>query len=566
MTQAESDTSKTEAGSRGGLKNGAVSGFATGLFSIPEGMAYAQLAGVDPVYGLYSGMVATLVASLTTGTVLMISTLTSAIALTTGSILEDSGLGADALPGALFTITLLTGAVMLAMGLLRMGGLVDFVSNAVMTGFVLGASVLIVIGELGDFSGYEPEGASKLAEIGDWLANIGSWDGATTAVALGTVALMLAFKWFEPTEKAAAVLTLIVMTVVVAITDPASVALVRDIAEIPNSLPIPVLPDFSTIPELALGSVSVALVALVQGAGISTAYPNPRGQPASQDRDFVGEGLGNLAGAFFQSMATGGSLSRTGISVSAGATSRWGGVFAAVWLGLLILLFGSLAELVPLSVIAGLLFVIAGELILARVPSIVLVFRTSPMSVAAMLATFITAMFVPLQWTIFIGAAISLFAFLEERHKVSSSTGLTRTDDGRWLETDVPDHLDSDEIVIVDYRGSGFFAEVAPLGRHIPGTGRAANTVLILRIHEVDQINSTFETLLRSLASDLKQNDGYLILVGVRPGVLQTLEKTATLDEIGRDNVIPAGEALTEGLERAWLRAIHLTGREPTTP
>jgi len=109
-------------------------------------------------------------------------------------------------------------------------------------------------------------------------------------------------------------------------------------------------------------------VALVQGAGIGTAYPTPSGAPASQDRDFVGEGLGNLAGSFFQSMPTGGSLSRTGISVSAGSTSRWG---------------------------------------------------------------FVTALFVPLQRTIFIGAGISLFAFLEERHKVNSSRGLTRTEDGR---------------------------------------------------------------------------------------------------------------------------------------
>jgi sulfate permease, SulP family len=557
---ATRDTQET--GTKGGLRSGAVSGFATGLFSIPEGMAYAQLAGVDPVFGLYSGMVATLVASLTTGTILMISTLTSAIALTVGSILEDSGLGGDALPGALFTITLVTGAVMLLMGLLKMGGLVDFVSNAVMTGFVMGASLLIVIGELGDFSGYEPEGANKLAEVWDWFANIGSWDGATTTVALATVAVMLVLKGFRPTEKAAAVAALIVMTVVVAIWSPDSVALVRDIAEIPNSLPTPVLPDLSVIPDVALGSVAVALVALVQGAGISTAYPNPGGRSASQNRDFIGEGLGNAAGAFFQSMPTGGSLSRTGISVSAGARSRWGGIFAAVWLGLLVLLFGNLAELVPLSVIAGLLFVIAGELILARVPSFVLVLRTSPMSVAAMLATFVTALFVPLQWTIFIGAAISLFAFLEERHKVSSSVGLTRTEDGKWREVDVATHLSETDIVVIDYRGSGFFAEIPPLRRRIPGTGDAADAVLILRIHQVERINSTFETLIRNLADELRASGNHLILEGVRPEVMATLEITGTIDVIGPANVIPAGEVLTGGLDDAWERAVGLAGRK----
>ena len=88
------------------LRSNVVSGFATGLFSIPEGMAYAKLAGVNPVYGLYSGMISTIVASLTTGSILMISTLTSAIALSTASVLQVAGIQSGQMPQALFTVTL----------------------------------------------------------------------------------------------------------------------------------------------------------------------------------------------------------------------------------------------------------------------------------------------------------------------------------------------------------------------------------------------------------------------------------------------------------------------------
>lgn len=144
-----------------------VAGFSTGLFSIPEGMAYAQLAGVNPVYGLYSGMVATIVAAMSTGTILMISTLTSAIALSIASVLETAGVDPNSDPNAIFTITFLVGATMFVAGLFRLGKLVSFVSNAVMTGFVMGASFLIIIGELGDFSGYDPSGANDLAELVD---------------------------------------------------------------------------------------------------------------------------------------------------------------------------------------------------------------------------------------------------------------------------------------------------------------------------------------------------------------------------------------------------------------
>jgi SulP family sulfate permease len=389
-----------------------VAGFATGLFSIPEGMAYAKLAGVNPVYGLYSGMIPTIVASLTTGSILMISTLTSAIALSTASVIQVTGIQSSQMPQALFTITLLVGAVMFVMGLLRLGSVVNYVSNAVMTGFVSGASLLIIIGQLGDFSGYDPSGANKLMKVVDWFANIGHWDPMTTAIGLITVALMIILKRLKLTEKPAPIITLILMTIVVKLFDISSIALVGNIAKIPNSLPMPILPSIELVPKLALGSLSVAMVALIQGAGISTAYLNPDGSRSSASRDFIGQGLGNMISSFFQSMGTGGSLSRTGVSVGAGATSRWGGIFAGLWLGLIVLLFGKLAELVPLSVIAGMLFVIGAELIAGRLPDARLVLASSWGSVAAGMVTFLSALFIPLQWTIFLGAGLSMIMYI----------------------------------------------------------------------------------------------------------------------------------------------------------
>src|SRR5262245_43648099 len=129
----------------------------TALYSVPEGMAYAQLANINPVFGLYSGMVPPLVASLTTGTVLMISTLTSAIALTSGSIFENANLTGDEITGAVVMLSLLTGLLMLVLGVLRLGKIVNFVSNGVMTGFIAGVALLIVAGKIGDVFGYDPE-------------------------------------------------------------------------------------------------------------------------------------------------------------------------------------------------------------------------------------------------------------------------------------------------------------------------------------------------------------------------------------------------------------------------
>ena len=153
----------TEAKPKGaGFVPNIISGLATGLFSIPEGMAYAQLAGVNPVYGLYSGIVAVIVSSMTTGTILMMSTLTSAIALATGSVIQTAGIQDSQMPQALFTITFLVGVIMFVLGILRLGSIVNFVSNAVMTGFVAGASLLIILGQEHHLTGYSPVGNSQV--------------------------------------------------------------------------------------------------------------------------------------------------------------------------------------------------------------------------------------------------------------------------------------------------------------------------------------------------------------------------------------------------------------------
>jgi SulP family sulfate permease len=533
------------------LKSDVVSGFATGLFSIPEGMAYAQLAGVNPLYGMYSGIVTTIAASLSTGTILMVSTLTSAIALSTASVLQTANIQDSQMPAALFTITFLVGVMMLALGLLRLGSLVNFVSNAVMTGFVAAASLLIVIGEMGDFSGYDPSGSNKLAEMVDWFVHIPQWDWMITAVSLVTVALMLIFKRFEKTEKMAAIFTLFIMTIVVYLLK-LDVPLVSSIATIPRGLPTPTLPAFDLIPKLALGSLSVALVALVQGAGISTAYPNPDGSRANASRDFMGQGIGNLLGSFFQSMGTGGSLSRTGISVEAGAKSRWGGVFAGLWLGLILLLFGSLAELVPLSVIAGMLFVIGGELIAARLPNARLVYTSSWGSAAAGLLTFASALFIPLQYTIFLGAGLSLLLYIGVSASKIRLFQLVRGEDDYWQEQDLPQAFPSNQATVVAYEGANFFAEVPAILGKMPSLEGVSNAVIIWRLHDVEEIHSTFLKQLSLFAQKAQAGGNRFMLEGIEPHVMTTLEKTGILDALGHDNVFPVQPGMGQALDSAW--------------
>ncbi len=537
---------------RRGLMPNVISGLATGLFSIPEGMAYAQLAGVNPVYGLYSGIVATIVSSLSTGTILMMSTLTSAIALATASVLQNAGIQDSQMPQALFTITFLVGVIMFVLGILRLGSIVNFVSNAVMTGFVAGASLLIILGQEHHLTGYSPTGANQFQKTINWLQNISQWDWTTVAVSVAVIIFMVILKRIRPLEKFAAIIVLAVATVIVNALG-IDTELVGDIATIPNSLPAFMLPNLELIPTLALGAVSVALVALAQGAGISTAVPNPDGSKASQSRDFLGEGLGNLAGSFFQSMGTGGSLSRTGISVGAGANSRLGGVFAGLWLGLIVLLFGSSAELVPLAVIGGMLTVIGVELIMARIPSFRLVFRIGAWGpIAAMLLTLVSALFIPLQFTIFLGAGLSLLLYVVASASKLRLQEAIHLEDGGWKIREAPAQLKPNATTVLVVQGLDFFAEVPALEDQMPSPRGVANAAVILVIRGVINITSTAVRWLERYHRELTANGGILILADVDPAVATELKASRILDIIGPENVIPQTDRVLESERLAW--------------
>lgn len=540
---------------RTGFASNVVSGLATGLFSIPEGMAYAQLAGVNPIFGLYSGIVATMVASMTTGTVLMMSTLTSAIALATGSVLQNAGIQDSQMPAALFTITFLVGTIMFVLGILRLGSIVNFVSNAVMTGFVAGASLLIILGQEHHLTGYSPVGADQWQKTLNWLQNIGQWDMTTVAVSVAVIALMVILKRIRLLEKYAPIIVLALASLVVNGMG-IQTELVGSIATIPNSLPPFTIPDFSLVSQLALGSVSVALVALAQGAGISTAVPNPDGSKASQSRDFIGEGLGNLVGSFFQSMGTGGSLSRTGISVGAGANSRWGGIFAGLWLGLIVLLFGSSAEKVPLAVIGGMLTVIGVELIVARVPSARLILRTGAWEpIAAMAITFVSALFIPLQYTIFLGAALSLILYVVASANKFRLQQAVRLDDGGWEMHDAPKTLASRAVTVIVVQGLDFFAEVPTLDEQMPAARGSSGAVVVLVLRDMRNITSTAIKWLQHYAKELRSGGSVLMLADVNPAVHATLQKSGALEQLGSENVFAATARVLEAENLAWAAA-----------
>ena len=234
--------SKTDKPGRAGSIGNIIGGFVAGLYSVPEGIGYASLAGLNPMLGIYSGMMPVAVAATATGSVLLMSTLTSAIALTMGGILDSTGYTGTQINQAVFTMALLAGLMMFVLGVLKLGKAVNYVSNAVMTGFVMGVAILIMVGKFDNIFGYDPTTYSnKVVKAIDIVLHPGDWDYTTTVVGIGTIVAAFALKRIPKLERYALVLVVFLGTIIVWVLD-IDTLLISDEATIPTglaALPIP---------------------------------------------------------------------------------------------------------------------------------------------------------------------------------------------------------------------------------------------------------------------------------------------------------------------------------------
>ena len=320
-----------------------IAGFTNAIANIPDAMANATLAGLNPIHGLYSLVIGTPVAALTTSSKLMTVAVTGSMALIVADTL--SAVPADQRAVALISLTLMVGVIQILLGALRAGTLVRFVSNSVMRGFLTGVAVNIVLSQVSDVTGYKSELGNKTMRVVDTVLHPGSISIPTVLVALLTVGIILGVERTRLSTFSFPI-ALVVTTLVVKFAG-AGVALVGDAAEIPSALPKLVLPQLSGLVNYIVPALSVAIVGLIQGAGISKAVPNPGGVYSDINRDFMGQGAGNAAAAFFGGMPVGASLSSTALNVQLGGRHRAANFIIGPIIAVVLLLLAPAVELIP---------------------------------------------------------------------------------------------------------------------------------------------------------------------------------------------------------------------------
>ena len=340
---------------RQNLAADATAGITFAVVNIPQAMANALLATVNPIFGLYTLMVATPLGALFTGSVYMNVSTTSALSIAAADALV--GVPESAKAANLAVLVLLIGIFQLVAGLFKLGTYLRFVSNSVMVGFINGIALLIILGQLGDLTGYDSRFSTKPFQLADTILNLDQIDWATLTIGLLMIALILIIDRTRY-SKVSFVVALFVCTALVQILGLESVAVVGDIAESSASLTSVLIPNFTLAPNLLSSALAVAIIGLVQGAGVSQSYPNPDGKYPDASRDFFGQGLANIATSFFQGIPAGGSMSGTSLVVNTGAVTRWANILAGIFVIPLVLLFSGLINLIPMTALAGLLIVV----------------------------------------------------------------------------------------------------------------------------------------------------------------------------------------------------------------
>ncbi len=442
------------------LKADLVAGLTGAVIVLPQGVAFAMIAGLPPVYGLYSAMVPPIIAGLFGSSRHLISGPTTAISIVVfATVSKFAEPGSAQYISMALMLTFLAGVYQFVLGLARMGALVNFVSHSVVVGFTAGAAILIATSQLKHFLGIKiPAGESFLHTWQDIYRQLHEINPYVTAIAAVTLIAGVLFIRFKP--RWPGMLFAMIIGSLLAALLAYETKEIQLVGKLPAHLPPFSVPDFSlkSIKTLGSGALAIAMLGLVEAVSIAKSVALKSHQRIDGNQEFIGQGLANVVGSFFSSYASSGSFTRSGINYTAGAVTPMAAIFAAIALALILLIVAPLAAHLPIAAMAGILLIVAYRLIDFHHISNIL--RTSKRETSVLLTTFFATLFVELEFAIYVGVMLSLVIYLM---RTSRPGIVTRTPDphspGRHLVTD-PKLPECPQLKIVRVDGSLFFGAV----------------------------------------------------------------------------------------------------------
>ena len=576
---------------RGTLRADALAGLLGALLVLPQGFAFASLAGLPPEYGLYTAIVPCAIAALFGSSWHVVSGPTNANSLALLAVLAPlAAVGSPAYIQLALAVTVIVGVLQWAIGFLRLGGLANFISPSALLGFTSGAAALIALHALTDLLGLATAPAhgtpALLAHLGRHLAE--STPGAL-AVAAFTIAVVLAVRRGLP-RWPAMLIGLVAATLLAAVLDggifnsksaggtagvvPADAAArvaraggtaalatpgldsgvpsaangwtVATIGRIPSIWPHLQVPqvELSALPDLLGIAFALTIVALGQSISIAKAVAARSGQPIDANREFRGQGLSNIVGGFCSSYVSCGSLNRSLPNFEAGARTPLAAVFASLWLLLMLALAAPLLAGIPLPAIAALLLLVAWSLF--DLPRWRRLFIESRSDFAIAAVTAIATVTIRLEVAILLGTILSLVTYLHRTSKPWMRVmGFDTTGPARpfVVRADVPAALpECPQLKMIRMEGEVYFGALSHVGDQLRDlrAPAAAPRHLLVMAKSMNFIDLPAADLWRAELQTRRAMGGDLYFHRPRSPVLELWQRIGFLGELGTDHVFPA--------------------------
>jgi sulfate permease, SulP family len=524
---------------RGWLRADVVAGLTVWAVLVPESLAYATIAGVPPVVGLYAAVPAlVLYALLGSSRHLVVASMSATAALSAGIIGDLASAGSADYVALTAALAVVTGLLGLGAGLARLGFLASFISAPVLKGFIVGLALTIVAGQLPKLFGVPKGSGNFFEQMGSLVAHLGDTDGATLAVGVAALLLVLLLRRWLPLVPGSLVAVLLGIAAVALLDlEAKGVAIV---GPIDAGLPRLGLPDAGATDYLTLvgAAVGVLLVGYAEGLGAAKTYAARAGYDIDPNRELLGLGAANLGSGLASGMVVNGSLSKTAVNGGAGARSQLSGLTVAVLTVVTLLFLTGLFEQLPEAVLAAV--VIAAVVELVDIPALRRLYRVWTPQLAgvygwsaradflAALAALLGVLVFDTLPGLFIGIAVSLVLLLYRASRPHIARLAPGADAGAWLDLDRHPDLTPDPAVLVLRVESGlFFANADAVRDHVRAQLTPTTRAVVLDAQTAPFIDVTATDMLTQLAAVLARQDVSLTLAHPVGQIRDVLDRTA---------------------------------------
>lgn len=542
---------------RGKFRSDLSAGLTVAMVVIPQAMAYAAIAGINPIYGLLTAIIPTIIAAILGSFPLLITGPTNPTALVTASVLLPYANHPDYFEFVV-ALAIFAGIINILFGLLKLGFLSRYISNSVLVGFLTAVGILVIGGQLGNLLGLQLSREGGLwGTITQVVSNLSEINPFSLIVSILSIGVMLTLRKINK-KLPAALMTIIVASLLVFLTGWSGVQNVEIVSDtgLPDKIPlgfsIPNIP-FREFASLAISAAAVALFGFMETVSIAKPMSQLSGRSFNPSQQMIGQGIASFVGGFFQCMPSSGSPSRTVINIVNGAKTRFAAIFSGLGVLIFLLLFSKLIGFIPVPALAAVVVVSAAGLI--NIPLIKMTGQSRMQSGIAMGITFLSSLILPLEYAIYLGILSTILIYLGESSRVNLSY-LIVSEDGHYLELPIEKiKAQNSKIVIVNIEGDLYFAAVEDLKKQIDSILETDLKVLILRFRRTHLLGSTGIMALDQLLQSARKKGVKILFCGLRDEVLNPLKDAGITEILGESSIFLADNQLFSSTQQALEKA-----------